>query len=73
MHATGDKEIIGDFEFDADKEEHRCHNRTDFTAFGGQHMSACTYVYSPPTQGWNASSSAQLKRLEVLGQSFAMP
>ena len=47
--------------------------RDDYTTYGNKHAAATTVLYSPPVQGWQASSESQLRRLQILKQSYAMP
>ena len=47
--------------------------RDDYTTYGEKHAAATTVLYSPPVQGWQASSESQLRRLQLLKQSYAMP
>lgn len=76
LKAISKKEVLGfgqDVQDVINDHDRRQRERKDFACFGGVHQASHTFIYDTPAQGWKAGAEGQLRRLELLNQSFSLP
>lgn len=67
------KKPVVKFTKDVEVDEHYNVTRDDFITHGKAHEESNTILYEIPVQGWQASTEAQLRRLQLLKQTYHMP
>lgn len=67
------KAVVMKYSKDNELDKTAAKKRDDFTSYGKPHEESNTILYKIPTQGWTCSSEAQLRRLQLLKLTAAMP